>query len=92
MIIPGADDTDSPSLKDAMQISSQGISRSNIIFHTICKKVFVVLYIVLLITEYPWLSASSMGLVFNSQLWKHKPNQLETVLMASQPAIIISYT
>lgn len=46
-------------------MSSQGILSGDVIFHVICKDLFVILYFVPLTTAYPWLSASSMEVFFN---------------------------
>lgn len=58
-------------------MSSQGLS-ADIIFHVICKD-SVILYFVLLTTAYPWLSASSTEMFFNSHSGNTSQSQLETV-------------
>lgn len=60
-------------------MSSQGILSGDVIFHVICKDLFVILYFVPLTTAYPWLSASSMEVFFNSRSGNTSQSQLETV-------------
>ena len=60
-------------------MSSRGISSGNAIFHTVCKKLFVILYFVPLSREYPWLPASSVGVFFNLRCGNTSQSQLETL-------------